>query len=153
MNKGNVEQIGTPYEIYREPVRRFAAGFVGTMNFLPARIEGGRLTVGSQTIPFAEERGESAIEIAFRPENVILTNQPVDGEVLALRAEVRKVTFLGREAHYMLTTPAGEIVAQVADPSADFIAMEGRPVEVRIPLSKIVLFDRSGDLVRTGRFQ
>ena len=69
--------------------------------------------------------------------------------MLALRAEVRKVTFLGREAHYMLTTPAGEIVAQVADPSADFIAMEGQPVEVRIPLSKIVLFDREGDLVKT----
>ena len=38
MNKGNVEQIGTPYEIYREPIRHFAAGFVGTMNFfLPGR--------------------------------------------------------------------------------------------------------------------
>jgi iron(III) transport system ATP-binding protein len=151
MNKGNVEQIGTPYEIYREPVRRFAAGFVGTMNFLPAHVEDGRLAVGGQTIPFDEERGESATEIAFRPENVILTDQPVDGGVLALRAEVRKVTFLGREAHYMLTTPAGEIVAQVADPSADFIAMEGQPVEVRIPLSKIVLFDGHGDLVKTGQ--
>ena len=71
--------------------------------------------------------------------------------MLALRAEVRKVTFLGREAHYMLTTDAGEIVAQVADPSADFIAMEGQPVEVRLPLSKIVLFDREGDLVKTGQ--
>jgi iron(III) transport system ATP-binding protein len=150
MNRGNVEQIGTPYEIYREPVRRFAAGFVGTMNFLPARVERGRLFVSDQSIPFAGSRGESASEIAFRPENVILTDQPVDGEVLTLRAEVRKVTFLGREAHYMLTSEAGEIVAQVADPSADFIAMEGKPVEVRLPLSKIALFDRTGDLVKTG---
>src|ERR687889_1194032 len=35
MNKGQVEQIGTPFEIYRKPLRRFAAAFVGTMNFLP----------------------------------------------------------------------------------------------------------------------
>jgi ABC-type Fe3+/spermidine/putrescine transport system ATPase subunit len=153
MNKGNVEQIGTPYEIYREPVRRFAAGFVGTMNFLPARVDGGRLTVGRQSIPFGEANGQSATEIAFRPENVILTDQAVDGETLSLRADVRKVTFLGREAHYMLTTEAGEIVAQVADPSVDFIAMEGKPVKVRLPLSKIVLFDRNGDLVRTGPTQ
>lgn len=150
MNKGNVEQIGTPFEIYRKPVRRFAAGFVGTMNFLPARVENDRLIVGSQSFPFAGLQAERAIEIAFRPENVVLANRPLGEEVLHLRAEVRKVTFLGREAHYMLTTEAGEIVAQVADPSSDFIDMEGKPVDVCLPLSKIVLFDRNGDLVVAG---
>ncbi|MDF2813681.1 MAG: transporter ATP-binding protein [Microvirga sp.] len=174
MNRGNVEQIGTPFEIYRKPVRRFAAGFVqigtpfeiyrkpvrrfaagfvGTMNFLPARAENGRLMVGTQSFPFAGVQAERAIEIAFRPENVVLANPPLDEEGLHLRAEVRKVTFLGREAHYMLTTEVGEIVAQVADPSADFIAMEGKLVDVCLPLSKIVLFDQNGDLVMTGAAQ
>ena len=124
--------------------------FVGTMNFLPARVENGRLAVGSQSLPFALSQGESAIEIAFRPENVMLTDERIEGEFVALKADVRKVTFLGREAHYMLTTEAGEIVAQVADPRADFIVMEGKSVEVRLPLSKIVLFDHHGDLVATG---
>lgn len=151
MNKGNVEQIGTPFEIYREPVRRFAAGFVGTMNFLPARVHDGQLTVGNQTVVFPNWCGDSAIEIAFRPENVVLTDEQMDGEVLCLRTEVRKVTFLGREAHYMLTTEAGEIVAQVADPTADFIAMEGQQVNVRLPLAKISLFDINGDVVKPGR--
>ena len=35
MDEGIVEQVGTPYEIYRKPLRRFAAAFVGTMNFVP----------------------------------------------------------------------------------------------------------------------
>ena len=72
--------------------------------------------------------------------------------MLALRAEVRKVTFLGREAHYMLTTPAGEIVAQVADPSADFIAMEGhrwRSVS-RCPRSCCLTVDGEA-IVKTGQ--
>lgn len=147
MNNGNVEQIGTPFEIYRKPLRRFAAAFVGTMNFLPGQIQGGRLTVGSHTSPFAYGTGTGAVEVAIRPENVVLAG-PHEGEAIALKGEVRKVTFLGREAHYTLRTEAGEIVAQVADPDRDFIEMEGRPVEVRLPLRKIALFQPSGDVIR-----
>nr|WP_255726747.1 ABC transporter ATP-binding protein [Microvirga sp. ACRRW] len=150
MNKGNIEQIGTPFEIYRKPLRRFAASFVGTMNFLPGRIEGGRLTVGNQSITYpANETGP--VEVAIRPENVQLVLDHSEGDAIALKGEVQKVTFLGREAHYTLKTEAGELVAQVADPAHDFIEMEGRPVEVRLPLSKIVLFRSNGDVIDAVR--
>jgi ABC-type Fe3+/spermidine/putrescine transport system ATPase subunit len=150
MNKGQVEQIGTPFEIYRKPLRRFAAAFVGTMNFLPGQVQGGQLTVGSRRVPFPHAAETGRVEVAIRPENVLLAGPGHEGEAIALRGEIRKVTFLGREAHYTLTTEAGEIVAQVADPDRDFIAMEGRPVEVRLPLSKVVLFRSNGDVVRPG---
>ena len=150
MNKGNVEQIGTPFEIYRKPLRRFAAAFVGTMNFLPGHIQGGQLTVAGHTSPFPYGTGTGSVEVAIRPENVLLAGQH-EGEAIALKGEVRKVTFLGREAHYTLRTEVGEIVAQVADPDRDFIEMEGRPVEVKLPLSKVALFQPNGDVVRVGR--
>ena len=41
LQAGRIEQVGTPFEIYRSPARRFAAGFVGTMNFLPAEVDAG----------------------------------------------------------------------------------------------------------------
>lgn len=150
MNKGNVEQIGTPFEIYRKPRRRFAASFVGTMNFLPGRMQGGQLTVGSHSAPFPHGVGTGSVEVAIRPENVLLTASSADGEAIALRGEVRKVTFLGREAHYTLSTEAGEIVAQVADPDRDFIEMEGKSVEVRLPLRKVILFQSNGDVLSAG---
>ena len=150
MNKGNVEQIGTPFEIYRKPLRRFAASFVGTMNFLPGQLEGGRLLVGSRSVAYpASETG--SVEVAIRPENVELGASPSEGEAISLKGEVLKVTFLGREAHYTLKTEAGTIVAQVADPTHDFIAMEGRSVEVRLPLRKIVLFRPNGDVIDSGQ--
>ncbi|WP_414471300.1 ABC transporter ATP-binding protein [Microvirga sp. M2] len=150
MNKGHVEQIGTPFEIYRKPLRRFAASFVGTMNFLPGRLADGRLTVGGQSVAYPS--GQSgAVEVAIRPENVQLSLEAAHGETITLKGEVMKVTFLGREAHYTLRTEAGEIVAQVADPTHDFIAMEGRSVEVRLPLSKIALFSPNGDVIEAGR--
>jgi iron(III) transport system ATP-binding protein len=147
MNKGNVEQIGTPFEIYRKPQRRFAASFVGTMNFLPGLLEGGRLVVGRQTVAFPGAGGPGIVEVAIRPENVLLAGMAGNGPAISLAGEVRKVTFLGREAHYTLKTEAGEIVAQVADPERDFIEMEGRPVEIRLPLDKIVLFSSNGDVI------
>jgi ABC-type Fe3+/spermidine/putrescine transport system ATPase subunit len=150
MNKGNVEQIGTPFEIYRKPLRRFAASFVGTMNFLPAEVKGQSLVIGSQTIAFPTVEGEGPIEVAIRPENVLLKGQAGEGDAITLQGEVRKVTFLGREAHYTLKTEAGEIVAQVADPERDFIEMEGRPIEIRLPLRKIVLFRSNGEAVNAG---
>lgn len=151
MHKGRAEQIGTPFEIYRRPIRRFAASFVGTMNFIPAKLEGGRLLVGSQSLEYPGADAGGVCELAIRPENVVLARQMTGGEAVALRGEVRKVTFLGREAHYALKTEAGEIIAQVADPSADFIAMEGQSVDVALPLGKIALFDQNGDVVKVGR--
>ena len=44
MRSGHIEQIGSPWEIYFRPANRFVADFVGTVNFLTARIvsaEGG----------------------------------------------------------------------------------------------------------------
>jgi len=146
MNKGNVEQIGTPFEIYRKPLRKFAASFVGTMNFLPGRIEGGHLIVGSQSAAYSTD-ASGPVEVSIRPENVQLAVIPSEGETISLKGEVQKVTFLGREAHYTLKTEAGGIVAQVADPTHDFIEMEGRTVDVRLPLQKIVLFRPNGDVI------
>jgi ABC-type Fe3+/spermidine/putrescine transport system ATPase subunit len=150
MNKGNVEQIGTPFEIYRKPARRFAASFVGTMNFMPSRLESGRLLIGGQTIAYPAA-ASGPVEVAIRPENVLLAGMVFEGETIELRGTVQKVTFLGREAHYSLKTDAGEVVAQVADPAHDFIQMEGRQVEVRLPLQKIALFSENGDVIEAGQ--
>jgi multiple sugar transport system ATP-binding protein len=49
MNKGRIEQIGTPNELYHKPATRFVAGFIGSpaMNFIPCRLEdiGGALQI------------------------------------------------------------------------------------------------------------
>src|ERR671927_1625219 len=62
MNKGRIEQIGTPNELYHKPATRFVAGFIGSpaMNFIPCRLEqaGDALNVRlSYTISFAVPAG------------------------------------------------------------------------------------------------
>src|SRR5207244_5816739 len=49
MNRGRIEQIGTPNDLYHAPMTRFVAGFIGSpaMNFLPCHLEdvGGKLNI------------------------------------------------------------------------------------------------------------
>ena len=82
MNKGRIEQIGTPADLYNNPASLFVAGFIGSpaMNFLPATLErhgeaasvvlgdGTRLEVGlAQPLPAA-----GAITLGIRPEHILL---------------------------------------------------------------------------------
>ncbi len=74
---GTIEQQGSPLEIYRRPVSRFVAGFMGSpaMNFLPARITDQGLAVANglkvviDRARFAVEPGRSVI-VGVRPHDV-----------------------------------------------------------------------------------
>src|SRR5947199_265580 len=53
MNRGRIEQIGTPREIYERPVNQFVADFVGTTNFLDATVAGADGAAGFYRVPCA----------------------------------------------------------------------------------------------------
>ena len=78
LNAGNVEQLGTPIELYERPATVFVAGFIGSpsMNFLPAQIGAAGRTVdivGAQALPLDSERLASAagrmVKLGIRPEH------------------------------------------------------------------------------------
>ena len=51
MNRGKVEQTGTPGEVFEHPVNAFVMDFLGNVNVFPARLEGGRVLVGGVEMP------------------------------------------------------------------------------------------------------
>jgi sulfate transport system ATP-binding protein len=50
INKGHVEQVGTPKQIYEEPATAFAYGFIGAVNEFRGRVEGGYVRVGDDLL-------------------------------------------------------------------------------------------------------
>ena len=100
LSAGNIEQVGTPFEIYNRPATRFVATFVGTLNTLSARvvdpaaktvaIDGQSVTIPA--LPPSAKAGE-AISITMRPEAVSLANGVARDIVLDGR--VTEVSFLG----------------------------------------------------------
>jgi putative spermidine/putrescine transport system ATP-binding protein len=72
MSHGRIAQIGSPYEIYHRPADRFVAEFVGLMNRVGGRRQGGWLHCPGGRIPLAEDGPDGPGDALFRPEQVRL---------------------------------------------------------------------------------
>ncbi|AXQ21564.1 ATP-binding cassette domain-containing protein [Acinetobacter wuhouensis] len=100
MNKGVIEQLDTPHNIYYKPQTRFVAQFIGSMNFMQAMaVDVHHLKIDEQSqieFPHLTFGKDEQFEIAFRPENVKLVNenQP-SNEYLNLAVRIVNTEFLG----------------------------------------------------------
>lgn len=72
MNKGCIEQIGTPRQIYEFPETPFVTDFIGTMNRLSGEVRNGRLNLASGSIETDAPDGPATL--LFRPEDLSLTS-------------------------------------------------------------------------------
>ena len=98
MNRGRVEQIGTPTEIYNAPATAFIADFVGEMNMLDATIlAANRIRVGALTLSSAHAEARTPgerVQVGLRPEDVRIRGLgPGAPNTLAVR--VTSLDFLG----------------------------------------------------------
>ena len=77
INKGHIEQIGTPFEIYNHPATEYVATFLGAANLLEATVRNSSLELGTARIPaqLDKERFKDGdcVKIVFRPEDVSLS--------------------------------------------------------------------------------
>ena len=87
MNKGAVEQIGTPEEVYRRPATPFVYGFLGAVNLFHGRVDGEGLRVGDDRLPHhAGGFGQGAEVMAFaRPHELDIVVGAGAGEGIAAR--------------------------------------------------------------------
>jgi spermidine/putrescine transport system ATP-binding protein len=103
MHKGRIEQVATPAELYDRPATKFVAGFIGTMNLLPARYLGREwhnLRFDSDGLRFGIAAGEhfpmdigAGTTIGIRPEDFIVVPE---GTPDSFAAEVSSVVFHGK---------------------------------------------------------
>lgn len=97
MNKGKVEQVGTPAEIYDHPATAFVMSFIGPVNILP-----------STSKIFQSNGFDSAHqEIFLRPQDVIVETSP-NGTTVPAR--VSRIIHLGWEIQAELTLDDGQVV-------------------------------------------
>ncbi|KQP13178.1 ABC transporter ATP-binding protein [Pseudorhodoferax sp. Leaf267] len=113
LDKGVVQQVGSPRELYDHPVNEFVASFVGTMNLLPGTVqshEGQQLTldldgVGLVQLPAtagAPVRGRAVL--SFRPHALQIDGAPPAGDArhLWMRGVVEASEFLGEATRYQV---------------------------------------------------
>jgi ABC-type Fe3+/spermidine/putrescine transport system ATPase subunit len=109
LSGGRVEQIGSPDEIYHRPRTRFAAGFLGTANFLEGHLNGTGDIVDPRGLRFPchKPRGWESGEVCgvLRPEDI--RTDAVEGFI---NGTVRDVVFLGEIVRYGIELDDGRRV-------------------------------------------
>ncbi|MBD2462345.1 ABC transporter ATP-binding protein [Oscillatoria sp. FACHB-1407] len=135
MRQGQLEQIGTPEEIYRHPTSRFVAEFVTQANFIPAqRSERGWETEIGMFPASADDVSLSAGDLMLCQEDLQL-ELDATGEVV-----VRDRQFLGREYCYWLQTRSGKVL--YARTPATFVLAVGTAVRISATRLKVFPADR-----------
>ena len=98
MNEGKIQQIGTPVDIYNEPVNSFVADFIGESNILNGTmISDRRVSFIGHTFDCVDEGfGENVpVDVVVRPEDIYFTEDPAKAQ---FKATVKSCTFKG--VHY-----------------------------------------------------
>jgi sn-glycerol 3-phosphate transport system ATP-binding protein len=84
LNKGEIEQIGTPLDVYHNPASTFVASFIGSpaMNLVKAQSSDGKIRIGDQVVNSAVDApGDQTLILGFRAEDAIASLE-TDGKLL-----------------------------------------------------------------------
>jgi len=116
MNRGHVEQIARPTEIYQKPTTAFVANFLGKINVLPASIVAGVASIGSARFA-APGAADGRFSASVRPERITFGDAGLAGTVKAR-------IFQGHHWLLQVATDAG-LVAVIAPNDGRAIPPEG----------------------------
>ena len=143
MNKGDLQQVGVPVEVYSRPKNGFVATFIGRSGMLKCTVRGGKMVFpDGSALPLppdaAAREGQSCV-LAVRPEEFIPAEEGIP-------ASVRSSTFLGRSVHTLVDFASGVALEgyppveleQAFSGSAGFA--KGEKIHLRVNEKRVNLF-------------
>lgn len=95
LNHGKIEQIGTPEEVYDNPVNPFVYNFLGNVNLFHGRVHSGQVEIGSLKLDVPEHAGtlnKNAVSY-FRPHDIEISLKSEDSKFIA--AEIAFIRAVG----------------------------------------------------------
>ncbi len=137
MNKGEIQQVGTPTEIYNTPANTFVASFIGSpaMNLMEGNLSGGVFTGDNVRIEGFDDNQSGPATLGFRAEDAGVSGDQT-GQVTA---PIYSIELLG-DSTMVTVRAAGALVAVKAD--KDYRAEIGDVVSFQIPTGICHLFKR-----------
>ena len=134
MNRGRLEQVGTPEEVYNHPETKFVADFIGESNIIEGYVENMTedsievtMESGKAVIPETGYRMEEMVYLCIRPENLKISTEPKEG--FRFRGQVREHIFIGSTNKTMIEMPNGQMLKSVT-PAEDELVPVGTTVNV-----------------------
>ena len=146
MRDGNIEQTGTPEQLYRDPDNLFVAGFIGSprMNFITGQASGGVLNLASGLTLSCPGELSGPVTVGIRPEHMT----PLAGRMHAVQVTVDMVEYLGGTRYLYGRLPDDATVAVEAREALDI--RPGEQIGVAFNDSDVMIFNASGERIRSA---
>lgn len=154
MNKGKLQQIGTPKEVYDDPTNEFVAGFIGEppMNLFEVKVveEDNKLYFSFPETKIKLEvpekyqkvlKGKEAIKLGIRPTDIFISSE-------GFPVKVDIVENIGEEQRISIMVGKGEFLIFIKDRTFD--VSEGEKIKIRLDPEKTHVFDvETGEKIKT----
>ena len=135
MSRGVIQQIGTPYDIYRNPANKMVADFIGLVNFVEGEVQGDRVYISGTGVSFPNTSGVTgSATIAVRPENIRMSRSGG-----TIEGKLTHRFYLGDAVDYRVQCKHHEI--RVIVKGADLKEFNDDET-VYLDFDKIMVFDR-----------
>ncbi|WP_143169348.1 sn-glycerol-3-phosphate ABC transporter ATP-binding protein UgpC [Vibrio quintilis] len=150
LNQGQIEQVGTPMSLYRDPQTQFVAGFIGSpaMNFLPGQINNGQLLMHGLAVDMENDALPDVTDftVGIRPEHLLPGELP---GCLHIPVDIEVVEPLGAQKLLHCHFNGVSVVVVIQD--GEFYPEEKAVFSV--PHEQVYFFDQQGNRVHSTRSQ
>jgi iron(III) transport system ATP-binding protein len=147
VSAGRVQQVGSPWSVYKDPVNLFVATFVGKANLFEAELgeaagSGLRKARSGDLELLVHDPGKASgatVKLAFRPEDAV--EGGLGDDVNRIEGTVASASFLGAVASVEMDCRGSRIVVERHRPRSGDLPPVGTPVAFALPPEAILLFD------------
>ena len=121
MRDGAIRQIGTPWEIYKEPKTSFIAEFVGTSNFIAGKKKNGKVQFGRLELAVSnlDDTDSEKVYLAIRPENIEWVDETISAEHYLpsniVEVEAVVINFLGAIVRITFILEKEEMIVDISE--------------------------------------
>lgn len=152
ISNGKVQQVGPPWDVYKNPANLFVASFVGKINLLDAELgapePGDKAKTGLRTaragdlrfmVPIPDGYTGTSIKLAFRPEDAV--EKPSSTDVNVIEGVVASSSFLGAVASLDIDCAGKSLVIERHRPRAGDVPPVGSATSFAVPPRCLLSFD------------
>jgi sulfate/thiosulfate transport system ATP-binding protein len=149
LNRGRVEQIGQPEQIYDGPQTKFVASFIGHANVIEAIVEDGKILAGidRMQLPVHQPLTESGDAVVLvRPEDIVISKDDASGDLIATIIGIRY-----RGDVYEITLQMSEITLHMVEQKLSFSQQNwtiGEQVKIGFNKFKFFFAEEGHDAIR-----
>jgi multiple sugar transport system ATP-binding protein len=138
LRDGRLVQVGTPAQVWAEPVDTFVARALGQpeMNLLDAAVEGGLARVGQAFAVGVPARTHDCVRVGVRPRDLELVDGPPPADRLVLHGRVVLAERLGRSVELSVDVAGVSIIAV----TSDHRVREGDAVTLAVEWARVHVF-------------